>query len=105
MFKNRSKVLFVANFLGALYAIYLMAHFIGVVGSTEGAEQVGAGLATALIMPHFVMILLSVIFGMLGFFLRKDGFNLTSGILYCVATAVFLFYFMFTLPLVILAFV
>jgi hypothetical protein len=71
MFKNRSKVLLVANILGELYAIYLLAHFVGAVGSTEGAEQVGAGLATAQIMPHFVMILLAVIFGLLGFFLRK----------------------------------
>ena len=105
MFEKRSKVLFVANVLGSLYAIYLMVHFFGSVGSTEGAEQIGAGLATAIIMPHLVLIILSALFGFLGFFLRKDGFNLTSGILYSVATALFLFYFMFTVPLIVLSFV
>ncbi|MCD8501626.1 MAG: hypothetical protein LRY71_08085 [Bacillaceae bacterium] len=93
MFRKRSKFLFVANVLGSLYAIYLMVHFFGSVGSTEGAEQIGAGLVTAIIMPHLVLIILSALFGFLGFFLRKDGFNLTSGILYSVATALFLFLF------------
>jgi hypothetical protein len=105
MFEKRSKVMLVANVLGSIYAIYLMAYFFGSVGSTEGAEQVGAGLATAIIMPHLVLIVLSALFGFLGFFLRKDGFNLTSGILYSVATALFLLYFMFTVPLVVLSFV
>jgi len=52
-----------------------------------------------------VLILLSVLFGFLGFFLRKDGFSLTSAILYCVATIAFLMYFMFTVPLIVLNFV
>ena len=105
MFKGRSKVLFIGNVLGSLYAIYLMSYFFGSVGSTGGAEQIGAGIATALVMPHIVLILLSAMFGFLGFFLRKDGFNLTAGILYCVATVAFLLYFMFTIPLIILTFV
>ena len=105
MFEKRSKALFTANVLGALYAIYLMSHFFGSVASTEGAEQVGAGIATALVMPHLVLVLLSVLFGVLGFFLRSNGFNLTSGILYCVATIAFLLYFMFTIPMIVLAFV
>ena len=105
MFERRSKILFAANVLGIVYGIYLMIHFLGSIGSTEGAEQIGAGLATAIIMPHLVLIVLSALFGFLGFFMRKDGFNLTSGILYCVATALFLFYFMFTVPLIVLSFV
>jgi len=105
MFEKRSKVLFLANVLGTIYAFYLMVHFFGSMGATEGAEQIGAGLATAIIMPHLVLIILSVLFGFLGFFLKKDGFNLTSGILYCVATALFLFHFMFTVPLIVLSFV
>lgn len=105
MFEKRSKVLFVANALGAVYAMYLMTHFFGSVSSTEGAEQIGAGLATMIIMPHLVLVVLSALFGLLGFFMRKDGFNLTSGILYCVATALFPPYFMFTVPLIVLAFV
>ena len=105
MFKQRSKILFLGNILGTMYAFYLMSHFFGSVSSTEGAEQIGAGIATAIILPHLVAIILSVLFGFMGFFMKKDGFNLTSGILYCVATALFLLYFMFTLPLIIFAFI
>lgn len=105
MFFKRSKLLFTAHVLGSMYAIYLMAHFFGSVGATEGAEQVGAGIATALILPHLVLVIFSVMFGFLGFFLRKDGFNLTAGILYSVATAAFLLYFFFTVPLVIMSFI
>lgn len=105
MFEKRSKVLFIANILGVVYAIFLMSHFFGSVGSTQGAEQIGAGLATAIILPHLVSVILASAFGFLGFFMKKDGFNLTSGILYCVATALFLLYFMFTVPLIILAFI
>lgn len=105
MFEKRSKVLFVGNVLGSLYAIYLMVYFAGAVGVTQdSAEMIGAGIATVLVMPHLILILLSVLFGFLGFFLRKDGFNLTSAILYCVATIAFLMYFVFTVPLIVLAF-
>lgn len=105
MFKKRSKALFAANVLGSLYGMFLMSNFFGGVATTEGAEQVGAGIATALVMPHLVLVILAALFGTLGFFLRNDGFNLTAGILYCVATVAFLLYFMFTVPMIVLAFV
>jgi hypothetical protein len=105
MFEKRSKLLVLASILGGLYAIYLLTYFFGAVDESQGAEQIGTGLATALIIPHLVAVIFASVFGFLGFFLRSNGFSLTSGILYCVATILFLIYFMFTTPLIILTFI
>jgi len=105
MFKFRSKVLFTSAVLGTLYMFYLMTHFMGSVGSTEGAEQVGSALATALVLPHFGVLVLAVIFNWVGFFQNKKWAAITSGILYSVSGVLFLLYIMFEIPMIILSFV
>ena len=107
MFKERSKVLFVCNILATLYAIYLIAYFTGVntADVKDDAEALGGAIATALVTPHIIMIVLGAIFGWLGFALKKSWGALVAAILYCVAFVLFFVYFMFTIPLIILGFV
>lgn len=105
MFKNRSKVLFISGVLGVLYAIYLASHFGGSVSSTDGAEQVGAAVATALILPHLMVLVLAVIFNWVAFFMNKGWAAITSGVLYSVSGVLFLLYIVFEIPMIILSFV
>lgn len=106
LFDKRSKVLFVAGLLGTLYGIYLISYFVGINnGSGDTAEQIGGALATALVMPHMILVLLAIIFNWLGFFLRKAGFALTAAILYSVSAVVFILYAIFVVPMIVLGFV
>lgn len=103
--KNLNKCLLVSFVLGIIYAIYIVAYFGGAVGDSEGAEQVGAAFATALVTPHMICTILAVIFNGLGLFMNKRGFALTGAILYAVAIVMFIPYFMFVIIQMILSFV
>ena len=73
--------------------------------SSTGAEQIGAGLATALVMPHMAFVWLALIFNWLGYFLKLRWAALVAGILYAVAMLAFFIYFMFVIVEMILCFV
>lgn len=78
----------------------------GTAGSSANtAEQIGAGIATVLVMPHLVMTVLAVIFNALGLFMHKRGFALTGAILYTVALVLFPIYFMFVIVEMILSYI
>lgn len=104
--KKLSKALLVSLIIGVLYLIYSVWYWSGTVGSgVTTAEQVGTGLATALVMPHLVMTALAVIFNALGLFMKKRGFALTGAILYTIALVLFPMYFMFVIIEMILSYV
>lgn len=100
-----NKCLLIAFILGAAYSIYSIVYWGGATSGTEGAEALGAGIATALVMPHMICVFLATIFNGLGLFMRKRGFALTRGILYAVAMALFIPYFMFVIIQTVLSFV
>ena len=89
---KHSKALLISGILGALYSIYIIAHFSGATVSSSGAEQVGAAIATALVTPHMILVVLATIFNWVAYFTNKRGFALTAGILYSVGGVVFLAY-------------
>ena len=105
MKSKHSKALLISAILGALYSIYLICYFTGALGGSEGAEQVGAAMATALVTPHMVLVVLATIFNWVGYFTNKRGFALTGGILYSVSGVMFLIYIMFVIPSIVLSFV
>ena len=105
MLKNRSIAALIAALLATAYAVYLIVYFSGAVASTTGSEQVGAGIATALVTPHMILIAIGALFNWLGFFLRKAGFILVGAILYLVGGILFLAYILFIIPSAILAFI
>lgn len=105
MFNKRSKVLFIAALLGTAYGIYIVSYFISGLGSTKGAEQAGAAIATMLVAPHMFLLWLGVLFNWLGLGMRKTGFALTGAILYCVSAFLFLPYFLFVTPSIVFGFV
>lgn len=105
MFKGRSKALFVASLLTTMYVIYLIVHFGSSIFAQDSAEALGGALATALVAPHMFILGLGVIFGWVGFFDRKSWAALVAAILYCVGGLLFLVYFMFVIPSIILGFI
>lgn len=105
MFEKRSKVLFVCAILAAIYVIYLITYFMGATDSEDAAEAIGGAIATALVMPHMLVMALGAIFTWIGFCLCKSWGALVGAILYCLGLVLFPAYFMFAIPLIILGFV
>ena len=103
--KNRSKCLFVATALATIYVVYLFSYFFGTTAAAEGAEAVGGAIATALVMPHMIVFLIGAVFGWLGVFIKKSWAALVGAILYSVGTLLFLAYFMFGVPILVLGFI
>lgn len=103
---KRSKLLLISAILGTLYLIYIISYFSGnMTGSQGDAERAGAAIATALVMPHMILVLIAVIFNWVGYLGNKRWAALTGAILYAVGGALFIIYLFFVLPSMILSFV
>lgn len=102
---KRSKILFIATALSTIYTVYLFSYFFGTTTSSEGAEAVGSAIATALVMPHAITFLVGAVFGWIGYLAKATWSALVAAILYAVATLLFLAYFMFGVPILVLGFV
>lgn len=99
-FKNHSKMVLVSTILVSLYAIFLMAYFYGgVANSNSDAEAAGGIIATALVTPHMILIVLGVVFSVVALFANKNWAAITSCVLVFVSTILFPPSFMFTIPL------
>lgn len=104
--KKQNVCLLISLILGVLYLLYSASYWSGAIGSSSStAEQVGAGIATVLVMPHLICTALAVIFNALGLFMHKRGFALTGAILYTVALVLFPVYFMFVIIEMILSYI
>ncbi|WP_201289976.1 hypothetical protein [Erysipelothrix urinaevulpis] len=77
----------------------------GNLGAGSSAEQAGAAIASALILPHILATGIALLFNVLAWSMGRRGFALTSGIMYGVAMLLFPFYFMFVIIQMILTFV
>lgn len=98
-FKNHSKMVLVSTILVSLYAIYLMSYFYGGVANSNGDEQVAGAIATALVTPHMILIVLGVVFSVVALFANKNWAAIISCVLVFVSTLLMPLYFMFTIPL------
>lgn len=105
MKKKHSNTLLVSAILAIFYCSYIIGYFLGGITGTEGAEQLGASIATAIVMPHIILVVLATIFNWVAYFSNKRGFALTAGILFSVAGVVFLPYISFVIPSLVLSFV
>ncbi|WP_461614798.1 hypothetical protein [Clostridium sp. Marseille-QA1073] len=103
---KRSKILLISAILGLLYSIYIISYFSnGIFSSKESTEILGAAIATAVVTPHIILVVLATIFNWIAYFSNKRGFALTGGILYAVGGVIFIMYIIFVIPSMILSFV
>ena len=102
---KKSKLVLVSAVFGTAYMIYIINYFLNGIANTEGAEQIGTGLAAALVAPHMFLLILAVLFNWLGFFTEASWAVLVGGILYSVSGLLFLLYVIFVLPSIILSFI
>lgn len=102
----RSKTLIISSILGVAYSLYLLFYFFGTMsGDINDAEAVGGAIATLLVTPHIVMVILSTIFNILSVALKKAGFALVAGILFSVSGILLPLYLLFVIPMIVLSFV
>lgn len=102
----RSKALIASSILGVVYNLYLIFYFSGTMsGDVSDTEVIGGALASLLVTPHIVMVMLSTIFNILSVALKKTGFALVAGVLFSVSALLMPLYLPFLIPMIILSFV
>ncbi len=103
---KKSIVLLVAAILGIVYAIYIICYFTGANASTEtSSEMVGVGLATILVAPHALFVVLAAILNIIAWAKSSRALALTAAILYLVAALLFIPYAFFVVVQIVLCFV
>lgn len=103
---KKNLLVLISLILTTLYAVYLISYTSGAFSSsTSDAQTVGTGLAVAIVLPHFIVTVIGLIFNAIGYFMNSRGFVLTAAILYSVALALFPLYFMFIIVQMILMYV
>ncbi|WP_343208239.1 hypothetical protein [Anaerolentibacter hominis] len=104
--KKLNICLLIALIIGAAYLIYSIVYWGGALGSgADAAEQIGSGIAVALVTPHLICTAVAVVFNALGLFMKKRGFALVGAIMYTVALVLFPVYFMFVIVEMVLSYV
>ncbi|MGL5713162.1 MAG: hypothetical protein ACRCX2_09100 [Paraclostridium sp.] len=103
--EKRSWLLLISFTIAMCYIVFMVSYFGGGVFNSKGSDQLSAGIATALVLPHFIALILGAIFNFIGWFFSMRGMALTGGILYSVSMLLFPLYFLFVLPSTVLYFV
>jgi len=106
MKKKLNVPLLISLLIGVAYLVYSIVYWSGAVGgSSTGTAAAGAAIASMLVMPHLVCLVVAIVFNALGLFMRKAAFALVGAILYAVTLVLFIPYFMFVIVEMILSFV
>lgn len=107
MKKRRSKTALIAMVIGVAYGVYALSYWFGggVEYGADTAANVGAGLATAIALPHTIAAILGALMNAIGYFANSRGFILTGAILYTVSLVLFPVYFMFVIIQMVLSYV
>ena len=111
---RRSKAVFVFAVLGTVYTVVLIALWSSSQSAlTElfmtdpflaGFGTVAGGVASIVLLPHFISAVFASVLAILGFITRNDGFILAAATLFSVAVAMFFLSGLLLLPVVILGF-
>ena len=102
---KRSKLLLISGILSTAYLIYILNYFIGGIFSSDGIESISAGIASALVTPHMLLVGLGVLFNWIGWAMKLRWAALVSGILYAVSILLMFIYAPFVIVQMILCFI
>lgn len=84
--KKKPTILLVSAIIATLWIIFGFYSFSSATsGASEAAEQIGAVIAGAMIIPFLIIASLGALFNWLGWAFKKRGFAITAGVLYCVS--------------------
>lgn len=76
---------------GLIYTLYLLVHFTGsYLFAKDSIAQIGSMLATLIVLPHILCVLVGTIFALIAWLQNKPAFALTSFILFSVAIICYL---------------
>ncbi len=114
MSQRRSKIALVFAILGVVYSVGLMVAWSSSQAAlTElfttdpflaGLGTVAGGVASIVLLPHFITSVAGSVLAVVGFFSRNEGLLLAAAILFTVALAIFFLSAVFLLPAAILGF-
>ena len=112
---RRSKVVLVFALLSVIYTVALSILWSNAQSTLTqlfetdpvlaGLGTVAGGLASIVLLPHFISAVFGSILAVVGFLSRNDGFVLASATLFSVAVAMFFLSGLLLLPVVILGFI
>ena len=112
---RRSKAVFVFAVLGTVYTVVLIALWSSSQSAlTElfmtdpflaGFGTVAGGVASIVLLPHFISVVFASVLAIVGFLTRNDGFILAAATLFSVAVAMFFLSGLLLLPVVTLGFI
>lgn len=102
---KRSKCLLFSALLGSAYLAYIISYIYDGISTENAFEALGAGIATAMLMPHLICVAIATIFNWIGFVGNIRWAALVGGIMYSVGAMLWLVYAPFVVPSLILSFV
>ena len=112
---RRSKVVLVFALLSVIYTVALSVLWSSAQSTlTElfetdpwlaGLGTVASGVASIVLLPHFISAVFGSILAIVGFLTRNDGFILAAATLFSVAVAMFFLSGLLLLPVVVLGFI
>jgi hypothetical protein len=115
MSNRRSKAAFVFAVLGTVYTVALIVLWSSSQSAlTEmfttdpflaGLGTVAGGVASIVLLPHFISTVFASVLAILGFLTRNDGFILAAAILFSVALSLFFLSGLLLLPVVVMGFI
>ena len=112
---RRSKAALVFAVLSAVYTVALivvwwssqsaLTELFATDPFSAGLGTVAGGVASIVLLPHFVSAVFGSVLAIVGFLTRNDGLILAAAILFSVAVALFFLSGLLLVPVVILGFV
>lgn len=103
--KRKNIWLLLAALIGTAYLIYILQYAFSAISSNDSNTALAASIATMMLIPHLILVLLAVIFNWLGFLFNIKWAALTAGICYGISMILFLYYFMFVIIEMIFCFI
>jgi hypothetical protein len=112
---RRSKVVLFFAVLGAVYTVVVTILWSRAQSALTdlflsdpllaGLGTVAGGVASIVLLPHYISAVFASVLAAIGFLTRNEGFILAASTLFCVAVAMFFLSGLLLLPVVILGFI
>lgn len=104
MFKNKSKVLFVASLLGSLYVLVIFLYYGTGLYMVINNIKFPNPIVTIFVMPHLIIMAIGVLLNWFSFFKEKPWASFIGSLFYSIAGFTLLPFLIYTAPVIILSF-